>query len=867
MFSDDPSPDDHSGVFGTPARKNLEGHVFDELTVKHRAALPRWVLPAAAAVVGLGALLMFNSHLHRLFLTIAALFFGGLMVWAARYTTLHPLWLATALVLVQSFPYLNLIPLSPKHRWPLHYPPLLLFCLPAIAVALKKGFLKDRTFMPLLLYFGWGAITVVYSLDPTISAGRLIPDVLLFGALALVALSTKSADDMRTVLWRFLLGCTVLLILNAFAAVVLPRTIFVQGSSTPTGIYTWARDNLAGGIERFEGVFSDPNEIGSLMLASVGVALSLWRTARRSRRVALSLIIAAALIFDVMADSRSAIVALAVGCAGYLLWKHRARGLLICGAVAIAGVLVYGVLGSAGKVRINRNISTLTGRAAAWRFEVHKILERPLRGYGYDVEGAIFKDPQFPNWDKFWNRGPHTPTHEGYLSIAVGMGLPALLFWLFVILRPWLSLVRRPDDPWNIKPLLFFLVLPLLCRAFAETGVGAVRGLVELVFYFAWMIAERQRVGAPAPSADNIREPSGAVDFKRLFAGAAMGLSALTLLMAALSSSAYASGDRVSHLTTQSSVAAVQRFERGQADVLGLNQIKQTDYTRLAAGPSIDAGSSAETSETHVFFRTLPPHAPLPNGQQCAAEIPPTPETIPGNTPFNHTRVTATALAAFKADGYTFENLTSYAQYARIKGNYAGSTDMIMRWVACKYGINENVVRAQAWQESFWEQWAHGDKRTTKRQCVQGHFAALWNTTISLVDARTISCPYCCYQSWSAWQTKVYYEWKTWPMIKDSTSFAGEYRYADARSCINGDWAPYFASRHAQPGHHSYAYDIAAYARNPTQSNLNTILWGCIGMHYSGGWYDAGALKYIADIKGDIAHRRWVTPNIHVSGP
>lgn len=276
------------------------------------------------------------------------------------------------------------------------------------------------------------------------------------------------------------------------------------------------------------------------------------------------------------------------------------------------------------------------------------------------------------------------------------------------------------------------------------------------------------------------------------------------------------------------------------------------------------AAWGASPGPTH--FSTVPPHARLPDGTECAAEIPTTPETVPGNAQFNRTVVTPSQLAAFADAGYTFETLTSNAQYRRIEGNYVGSTDMIMRWAACKYGIDEDVVRGQAWEESWWQQWHVGDRRFSKSQCVQKQFDALWNREIPLADGSLVTCTNCCWTSWSAWQTKVYYEWMTWPMIKDSTSFAAEYRFASTRACIDGDWASYFAKQPPAPAHESYPADLDRYERNPDQPNLDTLLWGCIGSHVSGEWYDPLALKYIANIKADITHRRWLTPQIHTTG-
>ena len=75
-------------------------------------------------------------------------------------------------------------------------------------------------------------------------------------------------------------------------------------------------------------------------------------------------------------------------------------------------------------------------------------------------------------------------------------------------------------------------------------------------------------------------------------------------------------------------------------------------------------------------------------------------------------------------------------------------------------------------------------------------------------------CTNCCYQTWSNWQTKVYYSWQLWPMIETSTAFGADYRYADQRTCMNGDMADYFAGR---PSYNVQPRDCI--------SSLDTILW------------------------------------------
>jgi hypothetical protein len=251
----------------------------------------------------------------------------------------------------------------------------------------------------------------------------------------------------------------------------------------------------------------------------------------------------------------------------------------------------------------------------------------------------------------------------------------------------------------------------------------------------------------------------------------------------------------------------------------------------------------ANSAHAGSRFVTLPSSAPLPSGAHCASMISVMPEIIPGNIPFNHKVPSAAQIELFHQ--HPVWSGPPAWEFARVDGNYTGSTDMILRWAACKWGIDEDVVRAQAWTESKWKQGGPnpgdggGDKRFSISQCVQGAFTALWN----------YQCPNCCWTSWGILQTKVYYEWGTWPMIKDSTAFNADYRYADQRACMNGDNSTYFASRAQQPN--SYAADIAS-------GDLDRIMWGCIGKHFSGGWYGSDAISYVNENKRYLASRPWL---------
>ncbi len=57
---------------------------------------------------------------------------------------------------------------------------------------------------------------------------------------------------------------------------------------------------------------------------------------------------------------------------------------------------------------------------------------------------------------------------------------------------------------------------------------------------------------------------------------------------------------------------------------------------------------------------------------------------------------------------------------SRVDGRFTGTTGQILRWAACKWGIDENLVLAQAAIESWWRQDTLGDWTTDGTRCAPG---------------------------------------------------------------------------------------------------------------------------------------------------
>jgi O-antigen ligase len=384
-------------------------------------------------------------------------------------------WLLFALVLEEVVPYLNSISADPNARWVIRYPILLPLTIPAAWLAIKRGAFRRGYFLAYALFLGWCAITISYSEVPAISLGRLIPEVLVFAALLVVVESVKSASDVRRLFDRFLLACGFLLMIVAVSWISLPSDV------------TWIEEE---GMRRFGGAFSTPNDLGAVCMVTIIAGIVQWNSTHGSKRLLLGICMAFAVLFGAMADSRTVFLALIVGIVAYSVWRYRAIGAIV--AFAILCALFFFVWSFAPQY-LNRDVTTATGRTEVWSFELVKIRQAPILGYGFSVEGQIFQDLHFPNWETFWNAGPNSSLHNSYLSLAISCGIPATIACLLILIWPWVSLMRSEKDPWNLKPLIFFILIPMLVLGTDESGLTEPRYVKGILFFLGWMLVERWR--------------------------------------------------------------------------------------------------------------------------------------------------------------------------------------------------------------------------------------------------------------------------------------------------------------------------------------------------------------------------------------
>jgi hypothetical protein len=254
------------------------------------------------------------------------------------------------------------------------------------------------------------------------------------------------------------------------------------------------------------------------------------------------------------------------------------------------------------------------------------------------------------------------------------------------------------------------------------------------------------------------------------------------------------------------------------------SQVGQASIQVTVGGSSSSSSSGSGPS----YFSLQPVGASLPSADQCAQWVRSRDNTElqPSNATANQTTPTWSQLQSFHSNP-TYINDLPLSDWAGIDGQFTGTTKQIIRWAACKWGLDENAMMAESWEETTppnaaWAQSQVGDWRTDITQCQAGN----WNGWTGSG----------CWQSYGIFQAKPL-TWNIWPEIRDSTAFSADLRSGYMRACINGD---------INGLHNGYP-----------NGDSNYRFWGCMGEWFSGYWYDSGATYYNGLVQNYINLLPW----------
>ncbi|MBX3576532.1 MAG: O-antigen ligase family protein [Rhizobiaceae bacterium] len=345
-----------------------------------------------------------------------------------------------------------------------------------------------------ILLLGFFGLSILHAADPS-SALRTASFTLIgMVTMAAILVLPRDADALSRVLAA---GALVVLVLCYAGLVLLPHeAMHTADSMEPEHAGFW------------RGVFSHKNIAGPVMacLSFIGIYL-----VRRSWTLVGLIIFALAMLF--MANTGSKTTAGLVPMSILFVVLPGMIGMRLMTPVLFLGAVVVTALATLGIVFLDplRDLAqqvapglTYTGRTALWEFSGEMIARQPWWGYGYEsFWGTPFLSEQDQPFDRDWDIRGIVHGHNGYLDIAVLMGLPALAVacWTFLVepLRDYMRIPLRRESVW-LGDLFMMIALFTALNAFLETFFFRRADPVWMFFVFALLglrLVARFPVNAP----------------------------------------------------------------------------------------------------------------------------------------------------------------------------------------------------------------------------------------------------------------------------------------------------------------------------------------------------------------------------------
>lgn len=231
---------------------------------------------------------------------------------------------------------------------------------------------------------------------------------------------------------------------------------------------------------------------------------------------------------------------------------------------------------------------------------------------------------------------------------------------------------------------------------------------------------------------------------------------------------------------------------------------------------------------------TYPGTPPLADAA-AAARVTHQPETRPDNVQANGDVPTDSELASFRAASNQYGQRTvqvnPLTQYVTGRPGLANpSTDDLIQWTAHKWGISEDVIRAQMATESSWHQSTLGDRTT-----VSSNWYGLYPAQARIAGTSDV------YESMGAMQIKWHPDGSvgqgTDPLRWKSTAFNLDFYAAVVRYYYDGDCG----------------WCTSGYSAGQS--------WNSSGAWYSPyPWANSGAQGYVSRVQTNLTNRVWAQP-------
>jgi len=331
------------------------------------------------------------------------------------------------------------------------------------------------------------ALSVPGSLYPGLSLGFLLKDYLRSVILMLlVAGSVRGLVDLRRLAWIQLAGVTLL------SAVILAR----------------AQMTSDGRLHNMD--YYDVNDLATLIVCSLPLAVYLWRPARPAARLPLAAAIAFLMMTLGKTGSRGGFLGF-LAVAAYLLLRWQAvSGAKRVGTVALLAVLLVAVADDAYFERMqtllhpstdyNWSGQSETGRIEVWKRGIGYMASYPVLGVGaqaFNVAEGTLGGARMQQYGKGFK---WSAAHNAFIEIGAEIGVLGLILFVALLVAAFrtLSAVRR--GPSN-EATLVAQALTASLVGFVVTGMFLSQAYSANFYALLGMTIALARISSPRPVA------------------------------------------------------------------------------------------------------------------------------------------------------------------------------------------------------------------------------------------------------------------------------------------------------------------------------------------------------------------------------
>jgi O-antigen ligase len=318
-----------------------------------------------------------------------------------------------------------------------------------VTLAMRNGM---RGFITLLspgyiLFGSWLIVTVLVSGERATSARRLVLTICVVAVAASLLLLPKGQAELK----RWLAIAILTLLALCYLGLLLVPNLSIH-------LATDAQEPALAGAWR--GSFGHKNMAAGMMSMILFLGIYVFRA---GSRYAGGMAVGLALVFLLNTGGKSALVlcviVLLLTSFAAMIQSFGARALVLLGPLLMLNMIGIGSVMSESLAAISGTLpldATFTGRTDIWTFALQAAQFKPWAGYGFAAFWGSSAVNNLPSGMEWAASAAHS--HNGYLDVALAMGLPGLALLIAVFVVAPLQNFQVADRGGNNGPLALALL-------------------------------------------------------------------------------------------------------------------------------------------------------------------------------------------------------------------------------------------------------------------------------------------------------------------------------------------------------------------------------------------------------------------------